>query len=309
MTIPNYKSLMLPVLKRAAAGEVKIGDVVEQLVDDLGLTQEERAQLLPSGRQTTFANRVHWAKTYLKQAGLLEITRRAHFQISDRGQEVLASNPDKIDNELLGQFDEFKDFRTRRHEDSGGAVESTPLPSGLPETLSAATPDEVMRTVYRQINGALGNERLDRIAASPPEFFERLIVALLLAMGFGGTGENAGRAIGRSGDDGVDGVIDQDPLGLDRVYVQAKRYQSENKIGSSAIRDFFGSLDMHKATKGLFVTTSGFTQAAIDTVEKLGKRIVLIDGSELARLMISYNVGCRVEETLHVKRIDEDFFE
>ena len=166
-----------------------------------------------------------------------------------------------------------------------------------------------MRTVYRQVNGALGNELLDRIAASAPEFFERLIVALLLAMGFGGTGENAGRAIGRSGDDGVDGVIDQDPLGLDRVYVQAKRYHPENKIGPSAIRDFFGSLDMHKATKGLFVTTSGFTQAAIDTAEKLGKRIVLIDGSELAQLMISYNVGCRVEETLYVKRIDEDFFE
>jgi restriction system protein len=309
MAIPDYESLMLPVLRSAAGGEVKIGDVVEQLADELGLTQDERAQLLPSGRQTTFANRVHWAKTYLKQAGLLEITRRAHFRISDRGGEVLASNPDKIDNEVLGQFDEFKDFRTRRHEGSGGARDPTPLLAEPLEALGGATPDEVMRTVYRQINGALGQELLDRIAASPPEFFERLIVALLLAMGFGGTGENAGRAIGQSGDDGVDGVIDQDPIGLDRVYVQAKRYQSENKIGPSAIRDFFGSLDMHKANKGLFVTTSGFTQAAVDTAERLGKRIVLIDGPELAQLMISYNVGCRVEETIYVKRIDEDFFE
>lgn len=308
MAIPDYESLMLPVLKKAAEGEIKVGDAVEQLASELGLTQDERSQLLPSGRQTTFANRVHWAKTYLKQAGLLDLTRRAHFAISDRGRDVLATNPQRIDNELLGQFDEFKDFRTRRHE--GGTISDTgDVSLELPDIRSGATPDEAMRTMYRQINAALGNELLDRIAASPPEFFERLIVALLLAMGFGGTGENAGRAIGRAGDDGVDGVIDQDPLGLDRVYVQAKRYQVESKIGPSAIRDFFGSLDMHKATKGLFVTTSGFTQAAIDTAEKLGKRIVLIDGSELAQLMISYNVGCRVEETLYVKRIDEDFFE
>lgn len=166
-----------------------------------------------------------------------------------------------------------------------------------------------MRAAHRQLSDSLGQDILDRILQAPPAFFERLIVSLLLAMDYGGSTIEAGRAIGRSGDDGVDGVIDQDPLGLDRVYIQAKRYQRQNSIGSGAIRDFFGSLDMHKATKGLFVTTSNFSSAAIETVEKLGKRIVLIDGQMLAQLMIRYNVGCRAEETLTIKRLDEEFFE
>jgi restriction system protein len=166
-----------------------------------------------------------------------------------------------------------------------------------------------MRAANKQLNTALGEELLDRIIAAPPDFFERVIVSLLLAMNYGGAADGAGRAIGRSGDDGVDGVVDQDPLGLDRVYIQAKRYSRDVKIGASAIRDFFGSLDMFKATKGLFVTTSSFSQAAVDTASKLGKRIVLIDGDQMARLMVTYNVGCRIEETLYLKRVDEDFFE
>jgi restriction system protein len=166
-----------------------------------------------------------------------------------------------------------------------------------------------MRTAHRQINASLAQELLDRVRNAPPEFFERLIVKLLLSMGFGGSVSEAGRALGRSGDDGVDGVIDQDALGLDRVYIQAKRYALGNNVGSGAIRDFFGSLDRHKATKGLFVTTSDFSSQAVETAQYLSKRIVLIDGEQLARLMIRYNVGCRVEDTLHIKKIDEDFFE
>jgi restriction system protein len=297
---------MLPVLKRAAKAEVRIGEVIDDLASEFALTPEERAELLPSGRQTTFANRVHWAKTYLKQAGLVDVTRRAHFRASERGRSVLSSNPSKIDNTFLSQFDEFNQFRHRQAEPAGDqsnveAVSSTEA--------DEKTPDEAMRTAYRQINAALGQELLDRILTAPPEFLERLIVALLLAMGYGGSTEDAGRAIGGSGDDGVDGVIDQDPLGLDRVYVQAKRYQPGNNIGPGAIRDFFGSLDMHKATKGLFVTTSGFSQQARETATKLGKRIVLVDGPEFAQLMIRHNVGCRVEEALSIRRIDEDFFE
>ena len=307
MAIPDYQSLMLPVLRRAASGEVKISDAIVELANDIGLTDAERGELLPSGKQTTFANRVHWAKTYLKQAGLLEVPRRAHFQISDRGREVLAQNPARIDVHLLSNFDEFNEFRNRQRESSGAREQEPPQAHASPD--DARTPDEVMRSAHKQIDAALGAELLDRISAAPPEFFESLIVALLVAMGYGGSSEDAGRAIGRSGDDGVDGVIDQDPLGLDRVYIQAKRYRSDNKIGAGAIRDFFGSLDMHKAAKGLFVTTSSFSPSAVETVERLGKRIVLIDGKELSQLMIRHNVGCKVEETLFLRRVDEDFFE
>ena len=308
MAVPDYQSLMLPVLKKSAAGEVRIRDVVDELSNDLGLTSEERSELLPSGRQTTFANRVHWAKTYLKQAGLIEIPRRAHFRISDRGRQMLAGNPPRIDNKILAQFEEFRQFQSRRYREDVTEHAQVDI-AAESEAKESRTPDEIMRSVHRQIDAALGEELLDRIVTAPPEFFERLIVALLLAMGYGGSSKDAGRSIGRSGDDGVDGVIDQDPLGLDRVYIQAKRYQSDSKIGPGAIRDFFGSLDMHKASKGLFVTTSEFTSPATETASKLGKRIVLIDGRELTQLMIRHNVGCKIEETLHVKRIDEDFFE
>jgi restriction system protein len=165
-----------------------------------------------------------------------------------------------------------------------------------------------MRGAHRQIEASLAQELLDRISKAPPEFFERLMVNLLLSMGYGGSTADAGRALGRSGDDGVDGVIDQDALGLDRVYMQAKRYATGNNIGAGAIRDFFGSLDRHKATKGLFVTTSGFSPSAREMAEFLSKRIVLIDGEQLTKLMIRY-VGCRVEESLDIRKIDEEFFE
>ncbi len=233
MTIPDYQSLMLPVLLAASNDEVRIGDIVESLARQLALTQEERAQLLPSGKQTLFANRVHWAKTYLNKAGLVEITRRGHFRITDRGREVLKSNPATIDNSILKQFDEFNHFVS-------GAQQEFQEPSILASTESQTrTPDEIMRDAHREIEASLAQDLLERIRKAPPDFFERLIVNLLLNMGFGGSVVDAGRALGRSGDDGVDGVIDQDPLGLDRVYVQAKRYAQGNNIGSGAIRDFF----------------------------------------------------------------------
>lgn len=305
MTVPDYQTLMLPVLRAAANGEVKISDVVERLAMDFGLTEQDRAELLPSGKQTTFGNRVHWARTYLKQAGLVDATRRGHFQITQRGKEVLASGTQRIDAKFLNQFPEFQAFKERSISEQDER-DSTDLRQS--EVL-AETPDDQIRTAAQIIHDALGREIIDRILSAPPSFFERAIVALLLAMGYGGTAKEAGRAIGRSGDDGVDGVIDQDTLGLDRVYVQAKRYQRENSVGSAAIRDFFGSLDMHKATKGLFVTTSSFSKSAIETAERLGKRIVLIDGTSLASLMIRFNVGCRIEEVIEIKRIDEEFFE
>lgn len=310
MAIPDYQSVMLPVLVAAARGEVRISAVTEELATNLGLTPEEKAQLLPSGKQAVFANRVNWAKTYLTQAGLLETTRRAHFRILPRGAEVLKSSPHRIDNTFLNQFPEFRAFKERARSSQDGTPD--PLPNSEPISLTseADTPDEVMRRAQSQIHSALAKELLDRIRAASPEFFERLIVNLLLGMGYGGAQrQDAGRALGRAGDDGVDGVIDQDALGLDRVYIQAKRYAEGNNVGSAAIRDFFGSLDRHKAAKGLFVTTSAFSNSARETAEHLSKRIVLVDGELLTALMIRHDVGCRVEDTLYIKKLDEEFFD
>jgi restriction system protein len=226
MTVPDYQSLMLPVLAACCKGEVRIGDVVNQLADELKLSPEERGELLPSGKQTLFNNRVHWAKTYLNKAHLIETTRRGHFKITDRGIDVLRSQPVRIDNNLLNQFLEFREFKERS---SGEAEQRT-------QACPKQTPDELMRDAHRRINTALAQELLDRISKAPPEFFERLMVNLLLSMGYGGSTTGAGRALGRSGDDGVDGVIDQDALGLDRVYIQAKRYATGNNIGAGAIR-------------------------------------------------------------------------
>jgi restriction system protein len=305
MSIPDYQSLMLPVLDASSRGEVRIGEVAEELADKLGLSSEERSELLPSGKQTVFNNRVHWAKSYLSKANLVEITRRGYFRITPRGQAVLDSKPAHVDNKLLMQFEEFRQFRERSS--APEKPDSQPTNPALED--QRQTPDESMRMAHRQIETALGHDLLKRIREAPPDFFERLMVNLLVSMGYGGSAEEAGRTLGRSGDDGVDGVVDQDALGLDRVYIQAKRYAAGHSIGAGAIRDFFGSLDRHKASKGLFVTTSAFSSSARETAEFLSKRIVLIDGDQLARLMIRHNVGCRIEETLHIKKIDEDFFE
>jgi restriction system protein len=218
---------------------------------------------------------------------------------------VIASHPARIDNGFLSQFDEFRQFTRRAVDENEPSVQ--PVEPALVN--SPETPDEIMRVAHKQVETSLGQDLLDRVRTAPPAFFERLIVNLLLNMGYGGSAADAGRALGRGGDDGVDGVIDQDALGLDRVYIQAKRYAEGNNIGAGAIKDFFGSLDRHKATKGLFVTTSTFSPSAKETAEFLSKRIVLIDGRQLSKLMIRYNVGCRVAEVLHIKKVDEDFFE
>nr|WP_255513285.1 restriction endonuclease [Geminicoccus harenae] len=299
---------MLPVLKASAAGEVRFSDIIERVANQLQLTPEERTELLSSGRKTLLGTRVYWAKRYIEKAGLVESTRWGCLQITDRGRQALASQLDRIDNAYLSQFPEFREYREAR---GRSAPDDATEPSAQPldPALGNQTPDELIRAAHTQIEAALAQELLDRIRAAPPAFFEQLIVNLLLKMGYGGSAADAGRALGRSGDDGVDGVIDQDALGLDRVYVQAKRYAESNKVGAGAIRDFFGSLDRHKANKGLFVTTSTFSPAARETAEFLSKRIVLIDGPQLAKLMIRHSVGCRVEETLYIKKVDEDFFE
>jgi len=233
MAIPDYQTLMLPVLLATPEQEIRIGEVITRLSDQFKLTPAERAQLLPSGVQGLFANRVHWAKFYLTKAGLIESTRRGYFRLTQEGKKTLESKPVRIDNAFLSKFEAFEKFRQRAETKLTDGERSTPA-----IIHQIQTPDEIMRGTHRQIDASLGQDLLEGVRRAAPTFFEKLIVSLLLSMGFGGSVSDAGRALGRSGDDGVDGVIDQDALGLDRVYVQAKRYAFGNNVGSGAIRDF-----------------------------------------------------------------------
>jgi len=300
MAIPDFQTLMLPVLKASADGEIKISDVVSSIGTSLKLSEADLSELLPSGKQTTLANRVHWAKSYLGKAGLVTLTRRGYFQISEKGKEVLQSSPPAINTKFLESVAGFKLYQP-----VGDTSKSTP------QTVTAVdelTPDERIRAGRDELEATLAAELLEKILAAPPAFFERLVVQLLVAMGYGGSAADAGRALGKTGDGGVDGVIDQDSLGLDQIYVQAKRY-TDVKVSPGEIRDFFGALATFKASKGLFVTTSSFTASARDAAGKLPNKIVLIDGPQLTRLMTRFDIGCRIEESIHIKKIDEEFFE
>ena len=302
--IPDYQSLMLPVLQAAEKEAVQTKDVIAILADRFDLSPEEREEFLPSGKQRTFDNRVHWAKTYLKQAGLLIYPKRSFFVATDEGRKVLSQKPERIDSRFLERYDAFQEFKSRKTNanDADAVQQSASVEQN-------ATPDEILRAAHRQITSTLAADLLERVRAASPQFFEDLIVDLLLAMGYGGASEDAARALGRSGDNGVDGVVDQDPLGVDQIYVQAKRYAERNNVGAGDIRDFFGALNLKKAQKGIFFTTSAFSSGATQTAKELGIRIVLIDGLQLAKLMIRYNIGCREEETLHLKKVDDEFFE
>ncbi|GGM05203.1 restriction endonuclease [Pseudooceanicola nanhaiensis] len=301
--IPDYQSLMRPVLECARNEPRKISDVVEEISDRLELTEQERQQMLPSGKQTTIANRVHWARSYMKQAGLLRNIRRGWYELTDRGESILDDPTISLDAKYLEKFEEFQEFKLR----GKGNDEETVVQ--VETEIPANTPDENLQSAHKKLDAALAANLLDYVRSASPIFFENLIVDLLIAMGYGGTSEDAGRALGQSGDNGVDGVIDQDPLGVDQIYLQAKRYGPANSVGPGDIRDFYGALSIKKATKGIFVTTSHFTGSAEQTAKDLGSRIVLIDGPQLAKLMIKYNIGCRDKDVLHIKQIDEGYFD
>jgi restriction system protein len=309
--IPNYQQFMRPFLEIAEAAngnEVKLRNVINQLADKFGLSDEERNETLPSGRQSVLDNRIGWARTYLTKAGLLKATKRAHFVITERGIQALQDTNAVINNDYLKQFDEFVAFKEQKNEASETQSANTQETTNT-STTSEVTPDEALLNAYKTINDALALELISRTREVTPAFFEDLLIELLIAMGYGGTGEGAAHALGKSGDNGIDGVIDQDPLGVDQIYIQAKRYAEGNNIGAGDIRDFFGALNLKKAQKGIFITTSNFTASAVQTAKDLGMRIVLINGNELAKLMLRYNIGSRDEQTLHLKKIDEDFFE
>ncbi len=298
MPIPDYEKLMLPILQTLAdKQEHTLGEVNETLAREFQLTQNEIEELLPSGRQRVFYNRIHWARTYLKNAGLLESTGRGIIRITQRGLDVLKKSPNRIDDEFLAQFPEFQQFQQMKRK--GHAETSV-------EASKSQTPEELMEAGYQSLRATLAQELLERIKKSPPKFFEELVVDLLVAMGYGGSRKDAGQAVGQSGDSGIDGIIKEDKLGLDAVYIQAKRW--DGPVGRPIVQTFVGSLEGYRANKGVFITTSKFSQTAIDYVNNIGKKIVLIDGEQLAQLMIDHDVGVATAAAYTIKRVDLDYF-
>lgn len=304
MAIPDYQTLMLPVLKLSADGaEHRFRDVVEQLATQLGITEAERAELLPSGTAPLFDNRVGWARTYLKQAGLLESPKRGFMRITTRGLEVLSSRPERIDVAYLDQFPEFRTFRNRRRETVGEVATDVVQPPAE----STLTPEDALAAAYGKLRAGLEEELLNQVKAASPAFFERLVIDVLVAMGYGGTRQDAGRAIGRSGDGGIDGIIKEDRLGLDVIYVQAKRWEST--VGRPEIQKFAGALQGQRASKGVFITTSNFSREAHEYVATISSKIILLDGETLAKLMVDHDVGVTPVGMYELKKVDTDYFE
>jgi len=300
MNIPDYQTLMLPLLKRVADGqEHSFPELVEALATDSKLTEADRRELLPSGGQFVFDNRVGWARTYMKKAGLLSAPKRGIVQITERGRTLLEANPKRIDNKVLREFPEFLEFQGSKAAQS--KQESETIGS---ESLD---PQESIEAGYHTIRKQLSAELLARIKGSSPEFFEKLVLELLLKMGYGGSRRDAGQRIGKSGDGGVDGVIKEDKLGLDEVYIQAKRWDL-GQVGSKEIQAFVGALHGRRARKGVFITTSGFSKPARDYVRDIQDKVILIDGPELADLLIEHDVGVSTIASYDIKRIDTDYF-
>ena len=301
MAIPDYQSIMLPLLKCVSDGkEHSFREAIDQLADSFGLTPEERKELLPSGQQALFDNRVGWARTYLKKAGLLESTAWGKFCITKRGLEVLKSKPTHIDVKFLRQFPEFVEFQrpTRKQ---------YPDKTVIVEEEKPDTPEEMLESSYQSLWRTLSQDLLERIKMCSPRFFEKLVVDLLVAMGYGGTRKDAGEAVGRAGDGGIDGIIKEDKLGFDVVYVQAKRW--EGTVGRPIVQAFAGSLEGLKARKGVLITTSQFSPDAKEYVNRIEKKIVLIDGEQLAQLMIEHGIGTTQVATYDIKKVDLDYFD
>jgi restriction system protein len=294
---------MLPVLELASKGETSVPFAEAQIAEVLKLSSEEREQLLPSGKQRVLHNRIHWAKFYLTKAGLLESPKRGRFVITAAGQQVLADPPSTLDTKFLLNFPSFRVFYRGAEEVDPSSSTTDAVP--LSET---QTPEEVVETAYKAAHAALRAELLDRILQNSPSLFERVVVELLVAMGYGGSHRDAAQQLGKSGDGGVDGVINEDVLGLDRVYVQAKRYAPGNSVGRPEVQAFTGSLVGLGASKGVFVTTSIFSSQAIEFASRIPQRVILIDGKRLTELMMEHGVAVRSSRVLEFKRLDEDFF-
>jgi restriction system protein len=304
VAVPDYQTLMAPVLHTLADGaEQPISQLRTKVAKQVNLTDEDLKATLPSGSRL-FVNRLHWTITYLYQAGLLRRPRRAVVQITSRGQDVLAEHPDRVDNSILLQFKEFTEFQSRTRSDVSPVHAGGQEPTAPPET----TPVETIAKAVAEANSAVAAEVLERIREREPAFLEQLVLNVLTALGYRGAAGSA-EHLGRSGDNGLDGVIRQDPLGLDQIYVQAKRYGAGNTVGRPEIQGFVGALHGAQADRGVFITTSSFTNEAITYADRVSARVVLIDGITLAQLMVAHNIGVQDRETYIIKRLDEDFFE
>ena len=287
--------------------ERNLNEAIAFMAKYFSLSSEDLADRIPSGKQSTLANRLNWVRTYLDKAGALKRTKRGHFAITERGHALLAQNSDRVDSRVLRQFPEFVAFQSPRGERADDKV-APDAPQPISE-FSMRTPEETLQASAEAIFEALRGQLLDRIRELSPSFFERLVVDLIVAMGYGGSRDSVVQRLGKSGDEGIDGVVNEDPLGLDVVYIQAKRYAADNSIGRERIQQFAGALVGQGASKGVFVTTSSFSRGAFEYAQRVPQRIILIDGAELTRLMIRYGVGVRTERTIELRRIDLDYFE
>ena len=294
---------MLPLLRLVSdKQEYKYRDLIEKLAIEFQLSDEERKEPLASGNQAIFDNRVGWAKTYLKKAGLIDAPKRATFVITELGLQTLKENPDRIDAKYLRKFPAFLEFV------HAGKTESEGEGEAISQEITAQTPEENLDKAYQRIRKSLADELLAKVIDLSPAFFERLVIELLVKMGYGGSIKDAGKAIGKSGDEGIDGTIKEDRLGLDIIYVQAKRWKTGNVVGRPEIHKFVGALAGQGAKKGIFITTSSFTKEALDYTPKNETKIVLIDGERLAQHMIDFNIGCTIQQTYELKKIDSDYF-
>jgi restriction system protein len=303
MAIPDYETLMLPLLQYVSDGKVHLmRDIADHLADLFNLTPEERERRLPSGQATYIHNRTGWARTYLKRAGLLTSPRRGFIQITDRGREVLLEKPERIDADFLERFPEFNGFRARSRPQREAENVYT-------DSIERHTPEETIEQSYMALRSQLADELLEQIKGCSPDFFERLVVDVLVAMGYGGTQRDAARATQRSNDGGIDGIIKQDRLGLDTIYIQAKNGDERRPIHRPEIQKFAGALQGVRAKKGIFITTSTFSDDAREYVATIDSKIVLIDGTELAQLMIDHGIGVTPHQTYEIKRLDSYYFE
>lgn len=302
MPIPDFQSLMRPLLQFISDGkDHTIRDGLSHLAKQFGLSETERKQLLPSGRQEIFTNRVAWAKTHLRMAGLLNSPSRGVFRITERGRKVLAENPDRIDLRILSEQPGYLEARdSRKNKNERKNIERD-------REDETQTPEEQIEAASLALRENLGKEILIKLKAASPSFFERLVVELLVRMGYGGTRKDAGQAIGRSGDEGIDGIIKEDRLGLDVIYIQAKKW--EQTVGRPEIQKFAGALQGVRAKKGIFITTSDFSKEAIEYAARIDSRIVLIDGETLWNLMIDFGIGVSTVATHEIKKIDNDYFD
>lgn len=301
MSIPNYQMVMLPLLRLVGMrGSISVRDATEQIAEEFKLTKDERAALLPSGKQEIIVNRVGWACTYMKKAGLLSSSARGMIEITERGKQVLMERPKLINVAYLSKFPEFEAFRAIENEKSDNS------PQTVANTDSSGTPEELIEQSYQELKTALLDDIIQRVKACSPQFFEQLVVDTVVKMGYGGSRKEAGKAIGQSGDEGIDGIINEDRLGLDVIYLQAKRW--EGNVSRPEIQKFAGALQGKRARKGIFITTSDFTSEAKEFVRHIDAKIILISGHQLAELMWEYSIGVSSSASYEVKKLDIDFF-